>query len=58
MLHEFQHLINASVNQINGGKAMDLWLNEALSESTSVLFAIYGKNKMYLSHSYSILHMF
>ena len=39
MLHEFQHLINASVNLINGGKAMDLWLNEALSESTSVLFS-------------------
>ncbi|MEI0487790.1 hypothetical protein [Brachyspira intermedia] len=39
MFHEFQHLINASVNIINGGKAMDLWLNEALSESTSVLLA-------------------
>ncbi len=39
MLHEFQHLINASFNMVNGGKAMDLWLNEALSESTSVLFA-------------------
>ncbi len=38
MFHEFQHLINASVNIIKGGKAMDLWLNEALSESTSVLF--------------------
>ncbi|AEM22020.1 hypothetical protein Bint_1401 [Brachyspira intermedia PWS/A] len=39
MMHEFQHLINASVNLMNGKKAMDLWLNEALSESTSVLFA-------------------
>ena len=38
MLHEFQHLINFSVNLVNGGKSMDLWLNEALSESTSVLF--------------------
>ena len=38
MLHEFQHLINDSVNLMNVGKAMDLWLNEALSESTSVLF--------------------
>ncbi|WP_258222294.1 hypothetical protein [Brachyspira hampsonii] len=38
MLHEFQHLINASVNLKNSGKKMDLWLNESLSESTSVLF--------------------
>ncbi|ASJ20275.1 hypothetical protein [Brachyspira hampsonii] len=38
MLHEFQHLINASVNLINSGNEMDLWLNESLSESTSVLF--------------------
>ncbi|MEI0557331.1 hypothetical protein [Brachyspira intermedia] len=47
MLHEFQHLINASVNIIKGGKAMDLWLNEALSESTSVLFApvIYNNDR-------------
>ena len=41
MLHEFQHLINASVNIINDRRTMDLWLNEALSESTSVLFAPY-----------------
>ncbi|MEI0798901.1 hypothetical protein R4Q14_11335 [Brachyspira intermedia] len=57
MLHEFQHLINASVNQINGGKAMDLWLNEALSESTSVLFCPtrYDDRKLffYLFHYYS-----
>ena len=39
MFHEFQHLINASVNIINDRRTMDLWLNEALSESTSVLFA-------------------
>ena len=50
MMHEFQHLINASVNIIKGGKAMDLWLNEALSESTSVLFAPAisgGRNKIF-----------
>ena len=39
MLHEFQHLINANVNMINGNTAMDLWLNEALSESTTILFS-------------------
>ena len=57
MLHEFQHLINASVNIINGGKAMDLWLNEALSESTSVLFSHFTaddrKKFVSLFHYYS-----
>ena len=36
MMHEFQHLINANVNR---EKAMDIWLNEALSESTSHIFS-------------------
>ncbi|AEM22023.1 hypothetical protein Bint_1404 [Brachyspira intermedia PWS/A] len=57
MFHEFQHLINASVNLINGGKAMDLWLNEALSESTSVLFSPFtadDRKKIFsLFHYYS-----
>ena len=38
LIHEFQHLINYS-HYLNGERrAMDSWLNEALSESTSVLF--------------------
>ncbi|WP_300742552.1 hypothetical protein [uncultured Brachyspira sp.] len=61
MLHEFQHLINASVNLINGGKAMDLWLNEALSESTSVLFSPFtadDRKKIFsLFHYYSFLFL-
>ena len=41
VLHEFQHLINFNVNYIQKGKDMSLWLNESLSESTSVLFDTY-----------------
>ncbi|MEI0508102.1 peptidase M30 [Brachyspira intermedia] len=37
--HEFQHLINFNVNYIRNGRQMSTWLNEALSESTSVLFS-------------------
>ena len=37
--HEFQHLINFNVNYIESSKEMSTWLNEALSESTSVLFS-------------------
>ena len=38
LIHEFQHLINYS-HYLNGERrAMDSWLNEALSESTSILF--------------------
>ncbi|ELV04992.1 peptidase M30, partial [Brachyspira hampsonii] len=37
--HEFQHLINFNVNYIENGKEISTWLNEALSESTSVLFS-------------------
>ena len=37
--HEFQHLINFNVNYICNGRQMDTWLNEALSESTSLLFS-------------------
>ncbi|AEM22021.1 hypothetical protein Bint_1402 [Brachyspira intermedia PWS/A] len=50
MLHEFQHLINVSVNRVNEKQTMNLWLNEALSESTSVLFAPAisgGRNKIF-----------
>lgn len=39
ILHELQHLINFNVNDINKGRAMDVWLNEALSESTSILYS-------------------
>ena len=41
VLHEFQHLINFNVNYIQKGKDMSLWLNESLSESTSILFDNY-----------------
>ena len=44
VLHEFQHLINFNVNYIKKGKDMSLWLNESLSESTSVLFHTYTAN--------------
>lgn len=44
VLHEFQHLINFNVNYIQKGKDMPLWLNESLSESTSVLFDTYTAN--------------
>ena len=37
--HEFQHLINYNVNYIQNNREMSTWLNEALSESTSVLFS-------------------
>ena len=38
VLHEFQHLINFNVNFLRKGKEMSLWLDECLSESTSILF--------------------
>ena len=38
ILHELQHLINYNVNVLENGREMEVWLNEALSESTSVLF--------------------
>ena len=37
--HEFQHLINYNVNYIQNNREMSTWLNEALSESTSLLFS-------------------
>ncbi|MEI0698286.1 peptidase M30 [Brachyspira intermedia] len=37
--HEFQHLINYNVNYIQNKREISTWLNEALSESTSVLFS-------------------
>ena len=39
--HEFQHLINFNVNYVENNKEMETWLNEALSESTSLLFSPY-----------------
>ncbi|MBW5410533.1 hypothetical protein E6A50_09145, partial [Brachyspira hampsonii] len=38
MMHELQHLINYNVNVFEHNKEMDIWLNEALSESTSHTF--------------------
>ncbi|PTY41412.1 hypothetical protein [Brachyspira hampsonii] len=38
MMHELQHLINYNVNVFGHNKDMDIWLNEALSESTSHTF--------------------
>lgn len=38
MIHEFQHLINYSYVVNGKRRAMSTWLNEALSESTSILF--------------------
>ena len=39
MMHELQHLINYYNNAMLKNKAMDIWLNEALSESTSHIFS-------------------
>lgn len=39
MMHELQHLINYYNNAMLKNKAMDIWLNEGLSESTSHIFA-------------------
>lgn len=36
--HEFQHLINYYMNDISIKRACDLWLNEALSESSEILY--------------------
>ena len=38
MIHEFQHLINYSYVVSGTRREMDAWLNESLSESTSILF--------------------
>ena len=38
MIHEFQHLINYSYVISGERREMDSWLNESLSESTSILF--------------------
>lgn len=38
IIHEFQHLINYSYVMSGVRNEMDSWLNEALSESTSILF--------------------
>ena len=46
MMHELQHLINYNVNVFENNKAMDIWLNEGLSESTSHAFNIEDTIKM------------
>lgn len=38
LIHEFQHLINYSYVASGKRRAMSSWLNESLSESTSILF--------------------
>ena len=38
LIHEFQHLINYSYVVSGKRRAMSSWLNESLSESTSILF--------------------
>ncbi|WP_157151394.1 peptidase M30 [Brachyspira sp. SAP_772] len=55
ILHELQHLINYNVNVLKNGKEMDVWLNEALSESTSVLFnnaTVNSRNKEFNNINY------
>ena len=55
VLHELQHLINYNVNVLENGMEMDVWLNEALSESTSVLFnntTISSRNKEFNNINY------
>ena len=55
VLHELQHLINYNVNVLENGMEMDVWLNEALSESTSVLFnntTINSRNKEFNNINY------
>lgn len=38
VIHEFQHLINTNMNQVQNGKASEVWLNEALSCSAEISF--------------------
>ncbi|MEI0612651.1 peptidase M30 [Brachyspira pilosicoli] len=55
ILHELQHLINYNVNVLGNGREMDVWLNEALSESTSVLFnktTVNSRNREFNSINY------
>lgn len=55
ILHELQHLINYNVNVLGNGRDMEVWLNEALSESTSVLFnstTVNSRNKEFNSINY------
>lgn len=55
ILHELQHLINYNVNVLENGSEMDVWLNEALSESTSVLFnrtTVNSRNREFNSINY------
>lgn len=55
ILHELQHLINYNVNVLGNGRDMEVWLNEALSESTSVLFnrtTVNSRNREFNSINY------
>lgn len=64
MMHELQHLIN-TYNALTKGKAMDIWLNEALSESTSLIFSepmakeredIFNKSTYYSFYTWKLLY--
>ncbi len=53
LIHEFQHLINTSVT-LSTGKRSDLWLNEALSESTEIIYAkAMSANRLNVYNGYS-----
>lgn len=55
ILHELQHLINYNVNVLGNGRDIEVWLNEALSESTSVLFnrtTVNSRNREFNSINY------
>lgn len=55
ILHELQHLINYNVNVLGNRRDMEVWLNEALSESTSVLFnrtTVNSRNREFNSINY------
>ena len=64
MMHELQHLINA-YNNLMQGKSMDIWLNEALSESTSLIFSepiakeredIFNKSTYYSFYTWNLAY--
>ncbi len=53
LIHEFQHLINTSIT-LSTRKQSDLWLNEALSESTEIIYAkAMSANRLNVYNGYS-----
>ena len=55
MMHELQHLINYYNNAMLKNKAMDIWLNESLSESTSHMFSTTltdERKKLFINNPY------